>query len=154
MAQLVARVVWDHEAAGSKPVTSTKKKPYFFRERNLWKFFVVLRVSFLLWGKLRCFHLVKGIRSERVSWWLGLLDLHLFRIATEQGQKVAIKVSAQEPSLRTPRETGLAPCFLVANGALLTWCAWKWKSLKPLLQVARGQILTLLFYSSSAKSSW
>ena len=25
VAQLVARVVWDHQAAGSRPVTSTKK---------------------------------------------------------------------------------------------------------------------------------
>ena len=27
VAQLVARVVWDHEAAGSSPVTSTSKMP-------------------------------------------------------------------------------------------------------------------------------
>ena len=38
VAQLVARVVWDHQAAGSNPVTRTKK------QSGLW-----VRLLFRLW---------------------------------------------------------------------------------------------------------
>lgn len=35
VAQLVARVVWDHEVAGSIPVASTIKKGAFYKLLNL-----------------------------------------------------------------------------------------------------------------------
>ena len=37
VAQLVARMVWDHDAVGSNPIISTTKKTYSFE----WVFFVV-----------------------------------------------------------------------------------------------------------------
>ena len=42
VAQLGARVVWDHEAAGSIPVTSTKKQRQFSTRGLLLLFFFIL----------------------------------------------------------------------------------------------------------------
>ena len=39
VAQLVARVVWDHQAAGSNPVTRTTKKRQFSRENAVFRNF-------------------------------------------------------------------------------------------------------------------
>ena len=77
VAQLVARVVWDHEAAGSKPVTRTRKSAEIIRFQR------VSYVNYSIFSK--SYSLIIAAQDLRCGF--GKLEFYLFSKSCNSSKK-------------------------------------------------------------------